>query len=109
MVALRTPDDAEIDENRSRFRIAGMPLPAIAFLILTVVISLLWSHCELLWGDEFGILTTDSVSSVRTLIHVQRATPISLDQSSTIWSHMRSSSCSGLVLSRFGSHHSSAI
>jgi len=56
-----------------------MPLPAIAFLILTVVISLLWSHCELLWGDEFGILTTDSVSSVRTLIHVQRATPISLD------------------------------
>ncbi len=80
MVVSRTPDDdAEIDGNRSRFRIAGMPASAIAFLVLTVVISLLWSHGELLSGDEFGILTTDSVSSLRTLIHVQKATPISLD------------------------------
>lgn len=56
-----------------------MPISAIVFLALTATISLIWSHYELLWSDEFGILITDRISTIGRLLYVQRTTPISLD------------------------------
>jgi len=61
-----------------RFAIAGIPAPAIAFLVLTAAISLVLSHYSLLWYDEFLVLWTDSVSSIGQLAHIQLACPISL-------------------------------
>ncbi|HXB62182.1 MAG TPA: glycosyltransferase family 39 protein, partial [Acidobacteriaceae bacterium] len=57
----------------------GLPLSAVGFLVLTAAISLAVSHYRMMWFDEFLILNTDSVSSLRQLLHVQRTTPISLD------------------------------
>ena len=48
-------------------------------LLLTAVLSLVWSHVKLLSQDEFFVLQTDSVRTVRELIHIQRTYPISLD------------------------------
>jgi hypothetical protein len=58
-----------------------MPISAIAFLILTAAIELLWSHYQLLWGDEFGfgLLGIDSSSSISRLIHIELTVPISFD------------------------------
>ncbi|NYF90722.1 putative membrane protein [Edaphobacter lichenicola] len=54
-------------------------LSASSFILLTAIISLLWSHAELLWSDEFGILMTDSVGSISRMLYVQRNYPICLD------------------------------
>lgn len=54
-------------------------LTAIAFLILTAVVSLLWSHYKLVWWDEFLVLWTDNTSSIGQIVHIQRTYPISLD------------------------------
>ena len=60
---------------------AGRTFPylGIAFLLLTAVISLLWSHHKLMSQDEFFVLQTDSVDTVAKLIQVQRFTPTALD------------------------------
>jgi len=60
-------------------RRAAFPAAAFAFILLTAVISLLWSHHKLMSQDEFFVLQTDSVSTVSQLIHIQRHYPISLD------------------------------
>lgn len=70
-----TPTDSE----KKRLIHAGIPWAAIAFLGLTAVISLLWSHYKLMWNDEFLVLWTDSASSIGQVIHIQRFFPISLD------------------------------
>jgi hypothetical protein len=57
----------------------GMPISAIAFLILTVGIALPWSHYQLLRTDEFYPLETDGVASIARLVHIQLTAPISLD------------------------------
>ena len=44
MGASPIPDDLEANRGHRRFRIAGMPLSAIAFLILTAAVSLLTAH-----------------------------------------------------------------
>jgi hypothetical protein len=53
-----------------------MPLSAIAFLLLSATIMLVWSHSHLLWADEFGVLDTVSISSVARYIHLQLTTPV---------------------------------
>jgi hypothetical protein len=57
----------------------ALPWTAVAFLILTAVLSLLWSHHKLMSQDEFFVLQTDSVPSYAQLLHIQRSYPISLD------------------------------
>src|SRR5665213_1419901 len=79
MSASLIPNSSQANEIYHRFRIAGMPLSAIAFLVLTAVITLLWSHYQLLWTDEFYPLETDSVASIARLVHIQITAPISLD------------------------------
>ncbi|HZQ44327.1 MAG TPA: glycosyltransferase family 39 protein [Acidobacteriaceae bacterium] len=54
-------------------------LAALLILLLTAAVALAWSHVKLLSQDEIFVLQTDSVSSVRELIHIQRHYPISLD------------------------------
>jgi 4-amino-4-deoxy-L-arabinose transferase-like glycosyltransferase len=54
-------------------------LAALILLLLTAAIAFTWSHVKLLSQDEIFVLQTDSVSSVRELIHIQRHYPISLD------------------------------
>lgn len=64
-----------------KFRIAGMPLPAVGFLLLSAAIALLRSHYRLLEGDEFGfgLLDFDKSASLSRLIHMELTTPISFD------------------------------
>jgi Dolichyl-phosphate-mannose-protein mannosyltransferase len=57
----------------------SLPWQAIAFLILTAVISLLWSHHKLMSQDEIFVLQTDSAPTYAQLLHIQRSYPISLD------------------------------
>ena len=73
------PNDSEANESHRRFRIAGMPLSAIAFLILSATIMLIRSHYHLLWADEFGVLYTVSISSVARYIHILLTNPVMFD------------------------------
>jgi hypothetical protein len=59
----------------------------IVMIASTAAVSLLWSHAKLFSQDEMYEFQTDSVSSLRELIHVQRTWPISLDP---LLSHMLS-------------------
>jgi hypothetical protein len=52
---------------------------AALILLLTAGVAIAWSHVKLLSQDEIFVLQTDSVSSVRELINIQRHYPISLD------------------------------
>lgn len=54
-------------------------LAALLILLLTAAIALAWSHAKLLSQDEIFVLQTDTVSSIRELIQIQRHYPISLD------------------------------
>jgi hypothetical protein len=65
--------------NPHRFRVAGMPLSAIAFLVLSAALMLVRSHHQLMWTDEFYPLESDSAASLIQVIHRQLTTPISLD------------------------------
>jgi hypothetical protein len=80
MGSSRVSDGAATGAMR-RFRIAGMPLPAVGFLFLSAVIALLRSHYRLLEGDEFGfgLLDFDKSASLSRLIHMELTTPISFD------------------------------
>lgn len=51
----------------------------IVMIGFTAAVSLLWSHAKLFSQDEMYEFQTDSVSSLRQLVHVQRNWPISLD------------------------------
>jgi hypothetical protein len=70
-----------VDERQASASSDSLRLPAsaLALLALTAALSLLVSHYRLLWFDEYLMLNTDGVSSLRQLIHIQRASPISLD------------------------------
>ena len=82
-----TPSGSEVnkglegDKNSCGIRVAGMPLSAIAFLILSAAIAIIRSHYQVLWGDEFGfgLLGFDRSSTLAKLIHVQLTVPLSLD------------------------------
>jgi hypothetical protein len=57
----------------------GTRLAALLILLLTAAVAFTWSHVKLLSQDEIFVLQTDSASSLRELIHIQRNYPISLD------------------------------
>lgn len=52
---------------------------AVLIVLLTAAVAFTWSHVKLLSQDEMFVLQTDTVSSLRELIHIQRYYPISLD------------------------------
>src|ERR1700735_653938 len=54
-------------------------LLAVLFLLLTAVLSLIWSHVRLMWNDEFLSFYTDGVATFKQVILVQLHHPISLD------------------------------
>lgn len=49
------------------------------FLLLTTVLSLIWSHARLMWNDEFLSFYSDGVATFMQVILVQLHHPISLD------------------------------
>jgi len=51
----------------------------LALLVLTIVVSLLWSSNSLLSGDEYFSLWTDRLSTLAQIAHVQRTSPVSID------------------------------
>jgi hypothetical protein len=54
--------------------------PLLAFfLLLSTVLSLIWSHVRLLWNDEFLSFYSDGVATFKQVILVQLHHPISLD------------------------------
>ena len=57
----------------------GSRFGAVLIVLLTAAVAIAWSHVKLLSQDEIFVLQTDSVSSVRELINIQRHYPISLD------------------------------
>jgi hypothetical protein len=79
MSAPQIPDASEANQSHRRFRIAGMPLTAIAFLVLTASVSALGSHSFPLDGDEIIELWVDKASSLTQLVHIQRALPLAVD------------------------------
>ena len=52
---------------------------ALAILVWTASLSLIWSHLRLMWNDEFLSFYSDSLPTLRQVLHVQQYTPISLD------------------------------
>lgn len=71
----------------------GTRLAALLILLLTAAVAFTWSHVKLLSQDEIFVLQTDSVSSLRELIHIQRHYPISLDP---LVFHMLAHACTKL-------------
>jgi hypothetical protein len=61
------------------FQIAGLPLWAIAFLLLTAAVSLLASHYRLIGGDDLLELWCDRVGSLGQLLRIQRSAPLVID------------------------------
>jgi len=61
------------------FQIAGMPLWALAFLVLTAAFSLIASRYRLIGGDDLLELWCDSVGSFGQLLHIQRTSPLAID------------------------------
>ena len=65
--------DAAPKESTRSFLLLGL------FLLLTTVLSLIWSHARLMWNDEFLSFYSDSVATFKQVILVQLHHPISLD------------------------------
>ena len=73
------PDAAAGNQRKRGFQVAGMPLWAIAFLLLTAAVSLIASHYRLIGGDDLLELWCDRVGSLRQLLHIQRTSPLAID------------------------------
>jgi hypothetical protein len=69
-------------------------LLAVPFLLLTAVLSLIWSHVRLLWKDEFLSFYSDGVSTFKQVLLVQLHHPISLDPPTY---HLLSHLCMDLI------------
>jgi hypothetical protein len=72
-------DASEGTERDRRFQIAGMPLWALAFLALTVVVWLITAHYRVIGGDDALELWCDKVGSIGQLLHIQRTSPLVID------------------------------
>lgn len=70
--------DGKSTETRT-FHVAGMPILAVIFLLLSASIEVVRSHYLLLWADEFGVLLTSSIPGLARLIHIELTKPVSLD------------------------------
>ena len=79
MTSLQSNEEEDLGSRG--FRVIGMPLSAIAFLMLSAVIALIRAHVQLLGMDEygFGLLGIARRSSLLRLIHIQLARPVSFD------------------------------
>jgi hypothetical protein len=77
-VALNSDASRETNGDRG-FQIAGMPLWALAFLVLTAAFSLLASHYRLIGGDDLLELWCDRVGSLGELLRIQRTAPLVID------------------------------
>ena len=64
------------------------------FLLLTTILSLLWSHARLMWNDEFLSFYTDGASSFLQVVRIQLHHPISLDPPTY---HLLSHLCMDLI------------
>jgi hypothetical protein len=73
------PGKSTGDAKVRYFAITKIQLTAIAFLVLTFIISLLWAHYRLMLHDELIVLWTDSVPSIGQVVNIQRNFPVSLD------------------------------
>jgi hypothetical protein len=67
------------NEGDRGFQIAGMPLWAVAFLVLTAVIALVTAHYRLIDGDDLLELWCDRVGSLGQLVRIQRTAPLVID------------------------------
>lgn len=67
--------------GRDRYRLMGMPLPAIAFLMLSAVIEVVRARVQLLGMDEygFGLLGLARNHPFSWLAHIQLTNPVSFD------------------------------
>jgi hypothetical protein len=72
-------DASDETERGLRFQIAGMPLWAVAFLVLTAAVSLSMAHYRLIDGDDLLELWCDRVGSIGQLLHIQRTSPLVID------------------------------
>ncbi len=72
-------DAGEGKEETRGSHVAGMPLWAIAFLVLTAVVSLSIGHYLLINGDDLLEIWCDRVGSLAQLLHIQRNTPLVID------------------------------
>jgi hypothetical protein len=66
-------------ERDLQFQIAGTPLWAVAFLVLTVIVWLIMAHYRLMAGDDLLELWCDRVGSIGQLLHIQRTSPLVID------------------------------
>jgi hypothetical protein len=75
------PDSEGNGTNPRRFHVAGMPVSAIAFLVLSATIVLIRTHYQLLGIDEygFGLLGIARNSGFARLVHIQLTRPVSFD------------------------------
>ncbi|MGH9596244.1 MAG: hypothetical protein ACRD3K_05550, partial [Edaphobacter sp.] len=56
-------DETPVDtEDGAGLRVAGLPVPGWAILLVTAVMSLTWSAHKLLWQDEIFSFQTDRVA-----------------------------------------------
>jgi hypothetical protein len=81
MSSLQQMDGEERNPGLHRFRWLGMPLPAVAFLLLSAAIAVVRSHYEVLGIDEygFGLLGIARNSNFARLVHIQLTRPVSFD------------------------------
>jgi 4-amino-4-deoxy-L-arabinose transferase-like glycosyltransferase len=70
---MTSPADAALTESKASSFLLAL------ILLLTAVLSLIWSHVRLMWNDEFLSFYSDSVATVRQVVLVQLHYPISLD------------------------------
>ena len=59
--------------------IAGLPWPGWVILLLTAVLSVIWSANKQLWQDEIFSFQTDRVASLGEVMRIERSYPISLE------------------------------
>ena len=71
------PTESPAQETTSLW--PALPWPAIAFLILTALIAVLWAAVKLLWWDEFLVLWTAHQPRMSDVIRTQFHYPIALD------------------------------
>ena len=72
-------DPGNRNEGDRGFQIAGMPLWAIAFLVLTAVVALVTAHYRLMDGDDLLEVWCDRVGSLGQLLRIQRTAPLVID------------------------------
>ncbi|MEO6805988.1 MAG: glycosyltransferase family 39 protein [Edaphobacter sp.] len=73
-------DETPVDiEDGAGLRVAGLPVPGWAILLVTAVMSLTWSAHKLLWQDEIFSFQTDRVASLGEVLRIQGSYPISLE------------------------------